>query len=172
MAQLLSHGVELDLKDGVQVYYLSPKSQSWQVGTICGTSGPHKLKVKDDETGDVSTVEKHTNEVHKFMENGYSPADEDLFSMNDLHSSTLLWCVSERFEGLKQQYTRMGEIILSMNPFEGMPYNRPEVMDSYVAETDKAPHCWQVAPPPKAPLPLQHGPTPSIRTSRHGGECR
>eukprot|EP00667_Euglena_gracilis_P001099 EG_transcript_1100 len=144
MAQLLVHAVEADLKEGVQVWFLNSKKQSWEVGKVVALAG-QKVKVQDTETGDTFLVEKTSKEVHKYLENAYDPKNPDLFNMNDLHSSTLLWCVAERFESLRQQYTRMGEMIVSLNPFQPMPYNQGDQMDDYVSEQGTAPHCWQVA---------------------------
>eukprot|EP01001_Neometanema_parovale_P010465 NODE_66_length_3581_cov_45.558704_g62_i0.p1 GENE.NODE_66_length_3581_cov_45.558704_g62_i0~~NODE_66_length_3581_cov_45.558704_g62_i0.p1 ORF type:complete len:1108 (+),score=302.19 NODE_66_length_3581_cov_45.558704_g62_i0:41-3325(+) len=144
MAQLIKAQAELDLKEGVKVYYLNPKLKSWTTGTICEMTTAIKIKVQDDVTGEKCLVDK-ASEVHKCMANPYDMNQDDLFSMNDLHPSTLLCCVKDRFEKLGRQYTRMGEIVLSMNPFEPMEYNRSDRCAGYLDETEDAPHCWQIA---------------------------
>ena len=51
---------------------------------------------------------------------------------------------------------RMGEMVVSLNPFQPMPYTRPERMDAYVAEQGIT---WKIALDPDARAALDFGTT-------------
>eukprot|EP00756_Hemistasia_phaeocysticola_P012392 Hpha_TRINITY_DN15191_c4_g2::TRINITY_DN15191_c4_g2_i2::g.128365::m.128365/K10357/MYO5; myosin V len=130
------------LGPGTQVYFCHTKD-SWQEGTVQGTER-NKVQVRDGRTGEVVSVER--TEVHARMEGAYDPRVPDLFGMGDLHQSTLLFCLKERYEKFNQMYTRMGEIVISINPFRPMDYNHPSRMGPHVqGGTGEEPHCWEVA---------------------------
>ena len=65
--------------------------------------------------------------MHTHMEGSYSKEVSDLFGMGDLHSATLLYCLKDRYCEDDLMYTRMGEMIISINPFCRKSYNDEDV---------------------------------------------
>lgn len=127
-----------------QVYYNDSK-RGWVRGVIRGIE-KDKATVLDAERNDTAVVP--VVNVHGFMLDSYDPADPDLFHVNDLHVATLLYCMKERYEALRQQYSVMGEMMMSVNPFRNMSINSAEEREKYLSMIDPRslpPHIWQIA---------------------------
>ncbi|EPY42972.1 myosin XXI [Angomonas deanei] len=127
-----------------EVYYFDAKS-GWLRGKVTAVEGD-KVKVMDHSTESEVTV---SNEhVHGYISESYEAEDPDLFHVSDLHVATLLYCIKDRFEKLHQQYSLMGEMVLSVNPFQLMGFNSETERKRYLALPDPRslpPHIWQVA---------------------------
>jgi hypothetical protein len=130
-----------------RVYYFGA-GKGWSLGKIVTVSQQdNKAEVRDDAT---SQTEKFTNLslLHGFIDNCYDGREPELFKIGDLHVAPLLFCLKERFEVHRQQYSRMGEMILSVNPFHPMPFNADKAKEEYLAASDPLvlpPHVWQIA---------------------------
>eukprot|EP01062_Namystynia_karyoxenos_P081097 TRINITY_DN884_c0_g2_i2.p1 TRINITY_DN884_c0_g2~~TRINITY_DN884_c0_g2_i2.p1 ORF type:complete len:1105 (+),score=321.30 TRINITY_DN884_c0_g2_i2:101-3415(+) len=131
----------LGLAAGARVFWLHPV-RGWSLGKLAKLDGA-KATVTDDDTGDTATCPAEN--LHPRMDGAYDAQRHDLFEMNDLAACTLLFCVKERYERMRLMYTRMGEIVISLNPFERMPYNTPDAMKKYTEGQEEMPHCWEVA---------------------------
>lgn len=137
---------------GQKVYALS-KTTGWCVGTVTtvvdDSSSPSKKKASVQlTTGEIVTVPTVTSSIHTLIEGSYDANDADLFKVGDLHVATLLFCLKDRYEKLQRQYSKMGEMILSVNPFQVMPFNGPAERDKYLSApaTDQLPpHVWHIA---------------------------
>ncbi|RNF25690.1 myosin XXI [Trypanosoma conorhini] len=129
-----------------QVYYHLPQ-KGWLRGVIEAVlEGEKKAQVVSAATGNTETVP--LTQIHGYMEQAYDASDPDLFHLSDLHVATTLYCIKERFEKLKQQYSIMGEMILSVNPFQLMPFNSDSHREKYLNARQAhllPPHIWQVA---------------------------
>ena len=94
--------------------------------------------------------------------------NSDLNDIIKMDNPTLLGitqCIGERLMGTKsearipvesrtedtltrrhRQYTRLGNVIVSMNPYYDMPYNKPEKIPAHIAQTketkEDTPHVW------------------------------
>lgn len=127
-----------------KVYYMHP-TRGWAVGTLV-ERGDQKVTVQDRESRAMEKVPPSS--LHIYMDGAYSIDDDELFRISDLHVAPILFCIAERYEKKQQQYSRMGEIILSVNPFQRMPYNSDEEQRKYLDAPDVAklsPHAWQAA---------------------------
>ncbi|CBZ37130.1 myosin XXI [Leishmania donovani] len=127
-----------------EVYYFDTKS-GWLRGTVKEVDG---AKVTVEDNASQSAVKVAADNVHGYMSESYDIEDADLFHVSDLHVATLLHCVKDRFEKLHKQYSLMGEMVLSVNPFRLMPFNSEEERKEYLALPDPRmlpPHIWQVA---------------------------
>ncbi|KAJ9455460.1 Myosin-I heavy chain [Diplonema papillatum] len=132
-------------RPGESAFYVNPTT-GWAIGTIKGyakgASGkPDKIEV--DDNGETFAVA--INDAHPHTEGSYDKRFDDLFQMGDLHQSTLLFCLKARYEQSGMMFTRMGEIIISVNPFEFKPYNSPEAMAKHTEGKWDHPHTWEVA---------------------------
>lgn len=127
-----------------EVYYLDTKS-GWLRGTVKEVDG---AKVTVEDNASQSAVKVAADNVHSYISESYDIEDAELFHVSDLHVATLLHCVKDRFEKLHKQYSLMGEMVLSVNPFRLMPFNSDEERKKYLALPDPRmlpPHVWQVA---------------------------
>lgn len=127
--------------------YANIKGRGWCVCDHLETAPDGKLKVRPADGGDGLLV--LPNQAHNIYDGAFDAKDHDLFRVADLHLSTLLHCLKERYERLQQQYSKMGEMILSVNPFQRMEYNSMQERVKYLNAGDKAstlaPHVWQIA---------------------------
>ncbi|KEG15576.1 putative myosin heavy chain MYA2-related [Trypanosoma grayi] len=128
-----------------QVYY-QHHQKGWLRGVVTGVlENEKKAQVEDAETGHKETVP--LTHVHGYMEQGFDAEDPDLFHLSDLHVATTLYCIKQRFEQLKQQYSLMGEMVLSVNPFQLMEFNSDKHREKYLNSMETQllpPHIWQV----------------------------
>ena len=132
---------------GQDVYALT-KARGWGPAKITAIAPDGKMEVADAQNG-----ERHGNlqpaMVHGIVPGGYDPADPDLFRVNDLHPATLLLCLKARYESEQSvQYSRMGEMILSVNPFQRLPVNGEGERTKYLSAADASvlpPHVWQIS---------------------------
>ena len=92
---------------------------------VGGAGGP--ANNKSSASGGVDSI------IHPYVEGAYNPRDHELFRVNDLHISTLLFCLKERYEKMQLQYSWLGETIVSVNPFTAMPYNGAKAQQQYLA---------------------------------------
>ncbi|CBZ29782.1 putative myosin heavy chain [Leishmania mexicana MHOM/GT/2001/U1103] len=126
------------------VYYFDTKS-GWLRGTVKEVDG---AKVTVEDNASQNAVKVIADNVHGYISESYDAEDAELFHVSDLHVATLLHCVKDRFEKLHKQYSLMGEMVLSVNPFRLMPFNSEEERKKYLALPDPRmlpPHIWQVA---------------------------
>ncbi|KAK7196118.1 Unconventional myosin [Novymonas esmeraldas] len=127
-----------------EVYYFDSKS-GWLRGVVKQIDGA-KVTVEDNTSHAAVTVAAES--VHGYISESYDAEDAELFHVSDLHVATLLHCVKDRFEKRHHQYSLMGEMVLSVNPFRLMPFNSEEERKRYLALPDPRvlpPHVWQVA---------------------------
>ncbi|KPI84586.1 myosin XXI [Leptomonas seymouri] len=127
-----------------EVYYYDAKN-GWLRGVVRAVEGV-KATVEDNAShASVTVPQEH---VHGYISESYDPSDPELFHVSDLHVATLLYCIKDRFEKLNKQYSLMGEMVLSVNPFQLMPYNSDQERKKYLALPDPRllpSHIWQVA---------------------------
>eukprot|EP01064_Diplonema_japonicum_P005852 TRINITY_DN1386_c0_g1_i1.p1 TRINITY_DN1386_c0_g1~~TRINITY_DN1386_c0_g1_i1.p1 ORF type:complete len:1032 (+),score=371.81 TRINITY_DN1386_c0_g1_i1:48-3143(+) len=127
------------MKPGTKVFYVNPTS-GWAIGTLIEYG--KKCKV-DGEGGPYTVIQ---DEVHLHTDGAYDRSFQNLFSMGDLHQATLLYCLKGRYEEDGMMFTRMGEIIISINPFCFKEYNSREAMEDHTKKEKWAqPHTWEVA---------------------------
>ena len=100
-------------------------------------------KVVVEDNGKEHKVLK--DNVHNHTDGAYDKSYDDLFQMGDLHQSTLLYCLKGRYEESGMMYTRMGEIIISINPFQAKEYNHMDRMQPHTEGKWECPHTWEVA---------------------------
>ncbi|KAG5470795.1 hypothetical protein LSCM1_02045 [Leishmania martiniquensis] len=127
-----------------EVYYFDTKG-GWLRGTV-RQADDAKVTVEDNASHAAVTVTAEN--VHGYISESYDAEDAQLFHVSDLHVATLLHCVKDRFEKLQKQYSLMGEMVLSVNPFRRMPLNGDEERKRYLSLSDPRmlpPHIWQVA---------------------------
>lgn len=127
-----------------QVYYFDAKS-GWLRGAVQSIDSA-KVTVIDDASEKPTTVANTL--LHGYIADSYAPEDPELFHVSDLHVATLLYCIKDRFERLHKQYSLMGEMVLSVNPFQLMAFNSVQERKKYLAMPDPRalpPHIWQVA---------------------------
>ncbi|ORC87480.1 putative myosin heavy chain MYA2-related [Trypanosoma theileri] len=129
-----------------QVYYHHPQ-KGWMRGVVVAVlDAEKKTTVEDNVTGKRETVP--SSDIHGYMEQAFDAEDPDLFHLSDLHVATTLFCIKQRFEELKQQYSLMGEMVLSVNPFQIMAFNSDKHRELYLNSLEPhllPPHIWQVA---------------------------
>ncbi|EKG03591.1 myosin heavy chain MYA2-related, putative [Trypanosoma cruzi] len=129
-----------------QVYYYLPQ-KGWLRGVVATLlDGEKKAHVVNATTGNKETVP--LSQIHGYMDQAFDPSDPDLFHLSDLHVATTLYCIKERFVQLKQQYSLMGEMLISVNPFRLMPFNSDAHRENYLNSAQNhllPPHIWQVA---------------------------
>ena len=122
-----------------------------------------------------------SKQLHPVRYGAFDPTEPDLFRIGDLHAAPLLHCLTARYEAslspvgalsTKQQYHRMGEMVLSVNPFQSMQYNSNDARTQCLIALEDyhggrsnlsvspfaVPHVWHVADNAyrnamKAPLP-------------------
>eukprot|EP01060_Flectonema_neradi_P024094 TRINITY_DN3264_c0_g1_i1.p1 TRINITY_DN3264_c0_g1~~TRINITY_DN3264_c0_g1_i1.p1 ORF type:complete len:1148 (+),score=277.12 TRINITY_DN3264_c0_g1_i1:50-3493(+) len=148
---------------GSQVFYINPQT-GWNVGTL-KEAGKKTMKVEDK--GEVFTVA--AEDIHRHMEGSYDERFEDLFQMADLHQSTLLYCLKRRYEKLGMMFTRMGEIIISINPLCVKDYNHPSKMAPHTGGNWAHPHAWEVAHKAYKKIVVMDGNNQSILISGESG---
>ncbi|KAL7699652.1 myosin XXI [Lotmaria passim] len=127
-----------------EVYYFDAKS-GWLHGVVKVVDGA-KITVEDNTSHNPVVVSQ--DNVHGYISESYDANDAELFHVSDLHVATLLYCIKDRFEQLHKQYSLMGEMVLSVNPFQLMPFNSEQERKKYLALPDPRllpPHIWQVA---------------------------
>ncbi|KAG5495704.1 hypothetical protein GH5_03369 [Leishmania sp. Ghana 2012 LV757] len=127
-----------------EVYYFDAKG-GWLRGTVKQVDG---AKVTVEDIVSHVAVPVAAENVHGYISESYDAEDAELFHVSDLHVATLLHCVKDRFEKLQKQYSLMGEMVLSVNPFRRMPFNSEEERQRYLNLPDPRmlpPHIWQVA---------------------------
>ncbi|KAH9578669.1 Myosin head [Trypanosoma melophagium] len=128
------------------VYYHHPQ-KGWMRGVVVAVQEAEKKATVEDEL----TAKEETlpwGQIHGYMEEAFDAEDPDLFHLSDLHVATTLFCIKQRFEQLKQQYSLMGEMVLSVNPFQIMPFNSDKHREVYLNSLEPhllPPHIWQVA---------------------------
>merc|ERR1719410_2530721 len=69
-------------------------------------------------------------------------------------------------------YTRMGEMVISINPFQNMPYNEPGCMVPHMKcanPREEAPHIWEIANRAYVRIIQQDKKTQSILISGESG---
>lgn len=129
-----------------EVYYFLPQ-KGWLRGVVTAVlEKEKKVQVMDATTGQRETVS--LKQIHGYIEDSFDPEDPDLFHLGDLHVATTLHCIKHRFEQLKQQYSLMGEMVLSVNPFQIMSFNTDAYREKYLTSAQPEllpPHIWQVA---------------------------
>ena len=72
--------------------------------------------------------------------------EDDLVHMKEVNEATITHCLRERF--LKDQiYTSIGDIIISINPWKGLPLYTPEIIDQYAHHSGEKlpPHVFDTA---------------------------
>ncbi|EPY36094.1 myosin XXI [Strigomonas culicis] len=127
-----------------EVYYFDVK-KGWLRGKVASLDGD-KVTVNDHDLNQPVVVASDL--VHGYIHESYEAEDDDLFHVSDLHVATLLYCIKERFEKLHLQYSVMGEMVLSVNPFRLMPFNSEQERKKYLSLPDPRglpPHIWQVS---------------------------
>ena len=126
-------------RPGEKVFYQNAEN-GWSIGAIVEfTSKAVKIEDKGQE------FKMTPDEIHRHTEGSYDKSFDDLFQMGDLHQSTLLWCLKGRYEQSGMMYTRMGEIIISINPFQAKEYNHMDRMKPHTEGKWECPHTWEVA---------------------------
>eukprot|EP00759_Apiculatamorpha_spiralis_P045913 PhF_6_TR42655/c0_g1_i1/m.64247 len=134
-------------RPGGKVYFYHPKTFGWCIGTVNNVTPEGKVVV--DDPLESRTVTIAAVQCHNVMDGAFDPTASDLLSMSDLHPSTLLYCIKERFEKKNHQYTRMGDMIISVNPFEMLQCNLEKAMKERIAAgvavNVNVPHCWEIA---------------------------
>ncbi|CCW60276.1 unnamed protein product [Phytomonas sp. EM1] len=127
-----------------EVYYFEPQI-GWSRGTIQKIKG-NSISVVSEDGEKIKVVP--SEHIHGYILDAYNPDDPNLFNVSDLHVATLLYCIKERFEEKKQQYSLMGEMLLSVNPFQVMHFNSNQERRKYMSSPDfhkLPPHIWQVS---------------------------
>ncbi|CCW68456.1 unnamed protein product [Phytomonas sp. Hart1] len=127
-----------------EVYYFEPQI-GWSRGKINKIKG-NNISVLSKVGEKVKIVP--SEHIHGYIPEAYDADNTNLFNVRDLHVSTLLFCIKERFEEKKQQYSLMGEMLLSVNPFQVMQFNSNQERRKYMNEPDfnkLPPHIWQIA---------------------------
>ncbi|KAG8342263.1 Myosin head (motor domain) UBA TS N domain [Trypanosoma vivax] len=141
----MSQGAERVLV-GQQVYYLHHQ-RGWQRGVVASAStGGNSVQVRDAHAGGLVSISLAC--VHGYIESAFDSEDPNLFNISDLHVATVLHCLKERFEKLHQQYSLLGEMLLSVNPFRPMPFNSDENCEKYLSSAELPPlppHIWHAA---------------------------
>eukprot|EP01060_Flectonema_neradi_P024096 TRINITY_DN3264_c0_g2_i1.p1 TRINITY_DN3264_c0_g2~~TRINITY_DN3264_c0_g2_i1.p1 ORF type:complete len:1055 (+),score=307.63 TRINITY_DN3264_c0_g2_i1:77-3241(+) len=148
---------------GTEVFYVNPTT-GWAIGSIKEVGAKN---VKVEHNGEVFTVAP--DDIHKHMEGTYDEKFADLFQMGDLHQSTLLYCLKNRYEKTGMMFTRMGEIIISINPFCMKDYNKPEMMLPHTEGKWAHPHTWEVAHKAYKKIIVMDGNNQSILISGESG---
>ena len=79
----------------------------------------------------------------------FDAAIEDLITLDDLNEHALLHTLRARYGG-DAIYTRVSDVLISVNPFKVLPIYTPETLATYVraggrASTDLPPHCYGVS---------------------------
>eukprot|EP00754_Rhynchopus_humris_P030115 Rhum_TRINITY_DN15258_c4_g1::Rhum_TRINITY_DN15258_c4_g1_i6::g.148165::m.148165/K10357/MYO5; myosin V len=131
-------------KPGNKVFYLNTTT-GWAIGELKEYGEKQAVVVDVGEDGRPQEFKVKTTDVHTHTEGAYDKGFEDLFKMGDLHQATLLHCLKERYEKDRMMYTRMGEIIISINPFGPRDYNNPTKMGPHTEGKWECPHTWEVA---------------------------
>ena len=131
-------------KSGSRVFYVHP-TLGWQIGTVQEYGKKVHINGVDDDGRPGQVVTVLPTEIHPHTEGSYDKRLDDLFQMGDLHQATLLHCLKERYEKDRMMYTRMGEIIISINPFGPRDYNNPTKMGPHTEGKWECPHTWEVA---------------------------
>ena len=153
-----------------RVYFSAAKG--WSLGKIVTVSQQDgKAEVRDDASGQ---SEKFSNLslLHGFIDNCYDGREPELFKIGDLHVAPLLFCLKERFEVHRQQYSRMGEMILSVNPFQPMAFNAEAAKEEYLSSGDPLllqPHVWQIAYKAFTQIVVRHQGNQSVVISGESG---
>lgn len=127
-----------------EVYYFDAKN-GWVRGVVRQIESG-KITVEDNATHNSNVVTAEN--VHGYIHESYDPEDPDLFHVSDLHVATLLYCIKDRYEQLQKQYSLMGEMVLSVNPFQLMAFNNEQERKKYLTAPDiraLPPHIWHVA---------------------------
>ena len=141
------------LSAGAAVYAVN-REKGWLRGKVAGPTAADPTQKLDIcfEGESAATVGIPRLQVHPYLPNAFNAQDPDLFRVEDLHISTLLYCLKERYEGLRTQYSRMGGMILSVNPFARMPFNDDAERQKYLSLPTKdsmdvalPPHVWAIA---------------------------
>ena len=130
-----------------QDVYAALKGRGWAPAKITAAAADGKYTVTDAETNE-SVANVPPASLHGVVPGGFDPAIPDLFRVNDLHPATLLMCLKARYEQQQAQYSRMGEMILSVNPFQRLELNGDHARDEYIAAPDASvlpPHVWQIS---------------------------
>eukprot|EP01059_Diplonema_ambulator_P011943 TRINITY_DN219_c1_g1_i1.p1 TRINITY_DN219_c1_g1~~TRINITY_DN219_c1_g1_i1.p1 ORF type:complete len:1038 (+),score=462.47 TRINITY_DN219_c1_g1_i1:78-3191(+) len=125
-------------RPGEKIFYVNPTT-GWAIGTLV----EYGKKVKVTDGGEEFVVPQ--DDCHNHTEGAYDKSYNDLFAMGDLHQATLLYCLKGRYEDDGMMFTRMGEIIISINPFCFKEYNSREAMEKHTAGKWDHPHTWEVA---------------------------
>jgi len=136
------------LSDQQRVYYFHSQ-RGWSLGRISLLVPlERRAEIVDEVTGSTEKMMNNLHLIHGFIENSFDPQDPELFRVGDLHVATLLHCVKARCERLRLQYSRMGDMILSVNPFQQMPFNSDGERTKYLEASDPLqlpPHVWQIS---------------------------
>ena len=148
---------------GSRVFYVNPQT-GWAVGVL-KEAGKKSMKIEDK--GEVFTVDSEN--IHRHMEGSYDERFEDLFQMADLHQSTLLYCLKRRYEKLGMMFTRMGEIVIAVNPLCVKDYNHPNKMPPHTNGKWDHPHSWEVAHKAYKKIIVMDGNNQSILISGESG---
>lgn len=131
---------------GQQVYF-QQQQKGWIRGVVKAVpEGSGKVQVEDAASGNVETIP--ITRVHGYIPQAFDAENPDLFHLNDLHVAPALHCIKQRFEELHLQYSLLGEVVLSVNPFQPMPFNTDKNREKYLTSPNQRllpPHVWQVA---------------------------
>ncbi|KAH8063648.1 hypothetical protein JL722_2831 [Aureococcus anophagefferens] len=102
----------------------------------------------------------------------FDAAIEDLITLDDLNEHALLHTLRARYGG-DAIYTRVSDVLISVNPFKVLPIYTPETLATYVraggrASTDLPPHCYGVSAAAHAAL-VEKGESQAICISGESG---
>ena len=154
---------------GQNVYYFSA-TKGWTRGKLAAMNREF-IEVCDEESQLVEKV-NNTELMHGFMENAYDANDPELFKIYDLHVATVLSCLKERYEKLGFQYSKMGEMVISVNPFQQKTYNGEAERLKYLNAKDPLtlqPHLWQIAHKAFIQIVIRGGGNQSVLISGESG---
>eukprot|EP01065_Artemidia_motanka_P004006 TRINITY_DN11933_c0_g1_i4.p1 TRINITY_DN11933_c0_g1~~TRINITY_DN11933_c0_g1_i4.p1 ORF type:complete len:1104 (+),score=324.20 TRINITY_DN11933_c0_g1_i4:46-3357(+) len=129
------------LVKGSRVFWLDSRG-GWSQGVLVSLDAK-RATVKDEESGDTGTCS--VENLHPRLPDSYDPDKSDLFDLKYVYPWTVMFCIKERYEKKHRMYTRMGGIVISLNPFRPMEYNSAGAMAGFAKSKQTEPHVWEVA---------------------------
>lgn len=92
----------------------------------------------------ISITEKQSATLIKIVNQSCLSSYDDLINHPDLSEATLLFNLKIRFEK-NQIFTRIGSLLLSVNPYQELSLFSPEEIEDYKNGTKKTPHVYTLA---------------------------
>jgi len=127
--------------------WLTDKEEAWIPAQFIKKKPNGKFEYQDTEGVTFSISEKKHKKGIPMMKKSLQNYVHDLLMLDEINEANILYNIKNRYNK-KRIYTRLGKILISVNPYKLYPLYTPEVIEKYQntrAVSQLPPHVYEIA---------------------------